>query len=90
MSSSKGPIVPYNIKKSNFFGPLVTFTTLTWAITPSQSFSSPSSTPSSPRSVKVLDCAPIEYNFTSFAMFNYCVKAPHFGLKLSEALQTKE
>jgi hypothetical protein len=23
-------------------------------------------------------------------MFNYCVKAPHLGLKLSEALQTKE
>jgi hypothetical protein len=23
-------------------------------------------------------------------MFNYCVKAPHLGLKLSKALQTKE
>jgi hypothetical protein len=37
-----------------------------------------------------LDCAPIEYNFTSFTMFNYCVKASHLGLKLSEALQPKE
>ncbi len=82
--------MPYNIKKCNFFGPLVTSTTLTWAITPSQSFSSPSSTPSSPRRVKVLDCVPIEYNFTSFMMFNYCVKAPHLVLKLSEALQTQE
>jgi hypothetical protein len=37
-----------------------------------------------------LDCVPTEYNFTSFMMLNYCVKAPHLGLKLSVALQTQE